>query len=388
MSQARSINRQKRKQRRRIIGPVLCIIVCVLLFLLIFGVIRKDGPKPDQVTGLKADACYAQIELTWEPAKNASGYYIYASDDGHPQKVAEISGAENCKYTIDEYTYDREYQFQVSGYGYNRLTHRTNEGELSDKVTAIYEPDQHAQKIPVLAYHKVVPADETFSSSLLIADSTLEQQLTWLKDNGYKTLTMDEFYQWYKGKLEVPVKSCVYTFDDGFYGVYHLAYPIFKRLDMAGTAFCIGKNTEGPTAAFDPNEEKDHYIGYDVIEKSRKEYPKFSFESHTYDMHNRVNGKKPALSFSYDQIMKDCEANAKFGFRYLAYPWGAYSETMQKAVKDSGYRMAFSYGPYKYATRDDNQFAVNRIKISGKMGMDSFIRIVSGEDEAYDIGVD
>lgn len=388
MSQARSINRQKRKQRRRVAGFAIGIIVCLLLLLLVFGIIRRDGPKPDQVTGLSAETCYAQIDLTWEPAKNASGYYIYASDEGEPKKVAEISGAENCSYTIDKYTFDRKYRFQVSGYGYNRLTRRTNEGEASEMVTAIYEPDQHAQKIPVLAYHKVVPAGESFTSSLLIADNVLEEQLTWLKDNGYKTLTMDEFYQWYQGKLEVPVKSCVYTFDDGFYGVYHLAYPIFKRLDMAGTAFCIGKNTDGPTADFDPYEEKDHYIGYDVIEKSRKEYPKFNFESHTYDMHNRVDGKKPALSFSYEQIMEDCEANAKFGFRYLAYPWGAYSDNMQKAVKDSGYRLAFSYGPYKYATRDDDPYAVSRIKVSGKIGMDSFIRIVSGEDEAYDIGVD
>ncbi|MBQ9014734.1 MAG: polysaccharide deacetylase family protein [Firmicutes bacterium] len=388
MSQERSIRRQKRKHHRRIAGLIIGIIACALLILLVFGVILGKGLEPDRVEGLNADATYAEITLSWEPAAKASGYYIYATDQKTPQKIAEISGKDNCSYTIDEYTFDREYRFQVSAFGYNRLTHRSNEGESSEVVSAIYEPDQHAQKIPVLAYHKVVPADEQFNSSLLVSESVLEEQLTWLKDNGYTTLTMDEFYQWYQGKLEVPVKSCVYTFDDGFYGVYHLALPIFKRMDMAGTAFCIGKNTEGATAAFDPQEEKDHYIGYDVIEKSREEYPRFSFESHTYDMHNRVNGKKPALAFTYDQIMADCEANAKFGFRYLAYPWGAYSDTMQQAVKDSGYRLAFGYGPYKYATREDDPYAVSRIKISGKLDMDSFIRIVSGEDEAYDIGVD
>ena len=150
--------------------------------------------------------------------------------------------------------------------------------------------------------------------------------------------------------------------------------------------FLIGDNTEDVTHPYTPDEDgdKNHYVGKDVIDQVREEYPRFEFESHTYDMHNRVDGKEPALVYSYDQIMDDIKKNEKFEFRYLAYPCGDYSETIQKALKDSGYKMAFAYRPFYYALRSDDTYAVNRIKISGKMGMDKFIRIVNGESTEHD----
>lgn len=209
--------------------------------------------------------------------------------------------------------------------------------------------------------------------------------MKFLHDNGFTTLTLDEFRQWHAGKREVPPRSCVVTFDDGFYSTYYLAYPIIRKYDQAAVVFCIGKNTAGVTDPFieDPSDKKNHYAREDVIKKMRREYPKFAFESHTYDMHNRVNGRKPAVSYSYEQIMEDCKKNEPFGFTYLAYPWGTYSDTMQQAVKDSGYKMAFAYRPFYYATREDDPFAVNRIKISGKIPLEEFISIVAGEAENY-----
>ena len=80
---------------------------------------------------------------------------------------------------------------------------------------------------------------------------------------------------------------------------------------------------------------------------------------------------------------KTAGKNEPFGFTYLAYPWGTYSENMQNVLKDAGYKMAFAYNPYFYAYRSDDTFAVNRIKISGLTSMDEFIDIVSGDDPQY-----
>ena len=243
---------------------------------------------------------------------------------------------------------------------------------------------KYAQKIPVLTYHKIIPADQEFESNLLIDAGTFEEQMKYLKDNGYTTLTPDEFYEWHSGERDFPEKTVMITFDDGFYGTYYLAYPIIKKYGLAATVFCVGKHNGTPTAEYDPVTEKDYYVGQDVVDKVREEYPRFCFESHTYDMHARVDGEKPALSFSYEQIMDDCKKNEPYGFRYLAYPWGTYSDTMKKALKDSGYKMAFSYRPFWYALRSDDTYAVNRIKISGKIKMRDFKKIVSGRDSDYD----
>ena len=386
----RQAKRQKKQNRNRKVKNVILLLLVLIIavvagFFLWNGVIHRGGPKPAQVEGVKAKTCYSGMDITWDQAGRAAGYYIYASrGDEEPERIAEVTGGENCRFSIDEYTHDEDYNISVSAYGVNTLTKQTREGERSEPIIARYDSDKYARKIPILAYHKIVPAGTEFSDGLVIDEAYFDEQMAYLHDNGFKTLTLDEFYQWHAGKLEVPPKSCMVTFDDGFYGVYYLAYPIIKKYDQAATLFCIGKNTDGVTDPFHGSGEKNYYVKQDVIEKVRKEYPRFEFESHTFDMHNRVHGKKPAVSFSYEQIMEDCEKNAQFGFRYLAYPWGTYSETMQKALKDSGYKMAFAYRPFYYAKRTDDIYAVNRIKISGKGSMENFIRTVNGENEKYD----
>ena len=243
--------------------------------------------------------------------------------------------------------------------------------------------NSNAEKIPVLTYHKIVPAGTEFKSGLLIAADTFEKEMKYLHDEGFTTLTLDEFHDWYTGKTEVPEKSVVVTFDDGYYGTYYLAYPIIRKYEQAATVFCIGHHTGEPTAEWDENADEDHYVGYDVIKKVREEYPKFSFESHTYDMHRKVDGKHPVDVFTYDQMKEDIEKNEEFGFSYLAYPWGDYNDTMKQALEDCGYKMAFAYKPSYYATRGDDMYAVNRIKISGKMKMKKFKAIVNGKEEDY-----
>ena len=63
---------------------------------------------------------------------------------------------------------------------------------------------------------------------------------------------------------------------------------------------------------------------------------------------------------------------------------GTYSANMQQALKDAGYKMAFTYKPPYYALRTDDTYAVNRIKISGKMSMENFERTVNGRMRKYD----
>ena len=241
----------------------------------------------------------------------------------------------------------------------------------------------NAEKIPVLAYHKLIPAGSERGSGLEIDEAKFDKQMKYLHDKGYKTLTMDEFYKWHAGEIELPKKSVLITFDDGYYSMYYLVYPILKKYDQAATVFCIGRHIGETTDEFDYTDNvQDHYIGMDKIEEIRRDYPKFEFDSHTYIMHDRVNDEKPAEVFTKDQIMEDCKKMESMGFKdYLAYPWGTYTETMQEALKDSGIKMAFAYDPYYYALRSDDAYAVNRIKIGGGIGMREFKKIVKGKDK-------
>ena len=245
------------------------------------------------------------------------------------------------------------------------------------------EEEEAAEMIPVLAYHKIKPydpADEV--TTLEMYDTTFEEEMNYLRDNGFITLTPDEFCQWYKGEIEVPKKSVMITFDDGFYGLYYYAYPIIKRNGQAATAFLIGHLTEEETPEWDPDADTDYRIGNDVIQETRKEYPRWSCESHTFNMHKKIKGEHPVDVFTREEMTADCASNARFGFTYLAYPWGDYNAEFQDVLRENGYKMAFGYDdPFCYATRDDDQYAVNRVRISGTCTLGDFIKIVNLEDE-------
>ena len=348
---------------KRRTAQIFLTITSTMLIIMLLGtaLIYRRGAAPTSVYNLSADACYAQINLNWDKKDGASGYYIYMSEDGEHYNQFGESDSTTCSYVIDDYDHNKAYYFQVSAYKENILTRRKSEGEPSEPVNAKYDPSQYAQKIPIITYHQVSPDGIDIDESLEVYESVF-----------------DEFYLWHAGMKEFPVKSVMITFDDGFRGVYDIAYPILKKYDQAATLFCIGKNTYNDTG------NDKYYVNQDIIKKVREEYPKFSFESHTYDMHSRVDGKVPARSFSLDQIKADCEKNAALDFSYLAYPWGNYSDTMQKALKECNYKMAFTYRPFYYALRSDDTYAINRIKIKGNYSMDTFITIVEGRSTSRD----
>lgn len=256
--------------------------------------------------------------------------------------------------------------------------------EASAEQEESLAPEDAAEMIPVLAYHKIKPYDKNDEATTLeMFDTTFKEEMDYLKDNGFTTLTLDEFYKWYTGEIEVPKKSVVITLDDGYYGTYYFAYPIIKENGQAATVFTIGHRIDEKTDEWDPDATEDHYVGYDIIQEARSEYPRYTYESHTFNMHKKIDGEHPVDVFTKEEMVEDIKSNEKYGFTYLAYPWGDYNDDLKAALKENGYKMAFGYRPFVYATRNDDQYAINRIRISGKCSMKDFKKIVNMKSEKH-----
>ena len=59
---------------------------------------------------------------------------------------------------------------------------------------------------------------ETCNEGICLDVSKFREHLKYLKDSGYKTLTMYEFMRWMYGEIELPAKSVLITVDDGAMG--------------------------------------------------------------------------------------------------------------------------------------------------------------------------
>ena len=96
--------------------------------------------------------------------------------------------------------------------------------------------------------------------------------MEYLFNNGYKTISTEEFYKWYKGEIDFYGKTVMITIDDGKYEAYYLVYPIIKKYNFKATSFIVGSRTKNKTKKY--NKTEINFIGLDIVNKVRKEYNK------------------------------------------------------------------------------------------------------------------
>lgn len=235
-----------------------------------------------------------------------------------------------------------------------------------------------AKRIPIITYHRVVSdkekskhlKDDMFS----ISSSVFKKQMRWLHKHHYRTISAQEFYDWYKGKIKLPKKTVMITFDDGNYSVIKYALPSLKKYKMKATFFIIGEYIQDLTNT-ESNNGRYHHIGQDVIDQEIKAYPKLKFQSHSYGLHHQIEGKPTALSAAYDMQEADFTAMYdRYGYTFLAYPYGAYTNETIEAAKAGHMQMAFTFGKSGYATRKQNCYAIRRIDTSANQSMKKFCK--------------
>ena len=224
---------------------------------------------------------------------------------------------------------------------------------------------KNAKRIPVITYHRVVSDRQKLNAhpypSLYVSQSDFRQQMKWLKKNNYRTISCQEFCLWYDGKIKLPAKSVLITFDDSRACLPKYAFPIMKKYGIKGTVFTIGHGVI--------DSDRDS-IKKKQIKKLLKKYPTVEFQSHTYALHYRYSEKG-----DYKKVLKDAKKQSKyFSFEYVAYPFGRNTPGMRKAYKKAGIKMGFTYGSNGYATRKQNRYQIRRIKIDGNGSFSQFRR--------------
>lgn len=214
--------------------------------------------------------------------------------------------------------------------------------------------------VPVLYYHSV---NKNADNEVTITPEMLEEELNYINDRGYTTITIKELYDYLQNNQSIPEKSIVITFDDGYMNNYTEAFPILKKLNMKATIFCVGNSLDG-----------SYYLSEDAI-KEMSDYG-IDIESHTIN-HLHLD------TLSYDDQLEELKRSKEIlenitGKEVLsvAYPFGDYNDDTLKATKDAGYKLAFTTH-LGLSDRNDNIFELDRIYISSYYDMDTFKNLLN-----------
>ncbi len=117
-------------------------------------------------------------------------------------------------------------------------------GGPADLETPILPPTQPiytSVRVPILMYHHIsndVPPT-ALGMSLTITVKMFTQQLDYLKQQGYHTITFNQLFDalYYAGPL--PPRPIILTFDDGYNDAFLNAYPILKAHGFSGMFYII-----------------------------------------------------------------------------------------------------------------------------------------------------
>lgn len=93
------------------------------------------------------------------------------------------------------------------------------------------------KKLRILEYHSISTVG--FEDQITIKKEKLIEQFEYLKNNNYSTLWLSEVDDIKNKKQELPEKSVVLTFDDGFLDNYTELYPLLKEYNFKAVCFMV-----------------------------------------------------------------------------------------------------------------------------------------------------
>lgn len=218
--------------------------------------------------------------------------------------------------------------------------------------------------IPVLMYHKVW---EGTNDRLTISPENLTVHFNYLKENGYHSLSLQDFLAVTKGERERPEKCFLLTFDDGYVNNLTLAYPIIRAFNFKATYFIIGNTLDGTA----PQESAETDQKMDVAALQQLDSEIVQLALHTQ---NHIHFGK----YNLDELKADLSANvASFdqsGLAYhkvLAYPFGGRPKDkkifthLKEWMAEQGIEAAFRIGNKPCKTPATEPFELKRIDIWG-----------------------
>lgn len=286
---------------------------------------------------------------------------------GGPEKTVITLGDkfENPSYSArDDSGSDLTSKVDITGDDYNRAGVHNVKYSVTDsdgkttqiikKVTIRPNTKLNTPGLPICMFHYVYdeknpPADLHHRWGNYIGAAALTEEINWLKSENYYFPTWKEVRDYVDGKLILPEKSVVLTFDDGSKSFLQNGIPVLEKCKVVGTSFLITS--------------KD---GRSKVEEYKSKY--VDFESHSDNMHRpggHVGHGGIFTAISHEDGIADLKKSIEItgNSNAFAYPYGDYNDAAVSMVKEAGFLCAVTTQPGK-ARPGDNPYLLPRQRMS------------------------
>jgi peptidoglycan/xylan/chitin deacetylase (PgdA/CDA1 family)/nucleoid-associated protein YgaU len=205
------------------------------------------------------------------------------------------------------------------------------------------------QLVPVLVYHNISAQEK---GRLSIAARNFEAQMRQLHDEGFQTVSLADFLAFTAGRRQLPRRSVLLTFDDGYKSFVQYARPTLKDYGFGATLFVYSDFIGAGSGLSWQDLRALSEQGYDVQahSKSHANLRRKDGESEA------VYAKRIEAELGYPlTLFKKYLGRSS---ESLAYPYGEVDDELLGYIAKYGYTAAFT------VRRQSNAAFVSPLKIS------------------------
>lgn len=214
------------------------------------------------------------------------------------------------------------------------------------------ENEPESTELPIIMYHMILENPKV-RNRFTISTKTFEEDLKYIKDNGYTTILIKDLIDYTENKKELPARPILLTFDDGSYNNYLYAFPLAKKYNAKFVFSPIGREADRFTENIDENEVYSYASWSKIIEMSASEL--VEIQNHTYNMHSNrkprigctkkngepINTYKEKLTKDILKQQKLIKEKTSYEPTAFFYPFGAYSDCSEEIIKSLGFKATF-----------------------------------------------
>jgi peptidoglycan/xylan/chitin deacetylase (PgdA/CDA1 family) len=220
------------------------------------------------------------------------------------------------------------------------------------------------QIVPILCYHNIGPQAR---GRLLMSVAAFEEQMRYLKREGFHVIGLRELHEFLSLRRQLPRKTVVLTFDDGWKSFQQYSAPLLRELGFGATLF-IYTDFVGARVALTWEEIKElGRQGFDIQAHSK-----------THGDMRRKPGEGEAeyarrLDAELVQPLALFRRHLGEAPRFLAYPYGSHDEEVERLTREAGYLAAFDVrrqGNPSFA----HPLVIHRAQIYSEMSLEDFTR--------------
>lgn len=279
-----------------------------------------------------------------------------------------------------------------------------------DRALPAAERPWPANGFITIAYHDVQDADAD-SRYLAVRTERLVAHFGWLRENGYRPVSVDQILAARDGGTPLPPKAVLLSFDDGYRSFYERVFPLLKATGWPAVLAPVGAWIDAPAGQpvdFGglPTPRERFTTWEQVAEMSASGLVEVG--AHTNDLHEGVlanpqgNTQPAAATRAYDPATARYEGDEAFTARIEAdvaaitarirqvtgkaprvwvWPYGTASGTALAVVKRHGYQMATTLDEGMGSADRERLFNTPRLLVLGDPSVDQFAAAVIGTQE-------